>query len=62
MDIEEMVSCMHTARCLRAAGINTMEQLARMSKEDLLKIRGIGEVISTDLMEIIENYRQRKEL
>ena len=57
MKIEERIQCCHTVRCLHAAGIETMEQLSAFSMTDLLDIRGIGKVISADLMEEIKKYR-----
>ena len=57
MKIEERIQCCHTVRCLHAAGIETMEQLSALSMTDLLYIRGIGKVISADLLEVIKKYR-----
>ena len=34
-----------------------MEQLSALSMTDLLDIRGIGKVISADLLEVIKKYR-----
>lgn len=60
MKLEEMLTCQHTVRCLHAAGIDTMEQLVNMSKEELLSIRGIGKVIAADLCKAMETYAQQK--
>ena len=57
MKIKERIQCYHTVRCLHAAGIETMEQLSALSMTDLLDIRGIGKVISADLLEVIKKYR-----
>ena len=46
MNIEYLLSCDHTVRCLKKAGIETVEQLQKLSEKDLLAIRGIGKVIS----------------
>lgn len=59
MKIEEMLTCPHTVRRLHAAGIDTMEQLIKLSQEELLAIRGIGKVIAADLRETMETYTQQ---
>ena len=48
--LEELINCSHTIRCLNMAGISTVEQLAHLTEKDLLKIRGIGKVISRDII------------
>ena len=47
--LEELINCSHTPRCLRRAGIDTVEQLSHLTEDDLLKIKGIGKVISRDV-------------
>ena len=59
MDIEERITCRHTLKVLHASGISTMEQLSAMSKDDLLKIRGVGKVIAADLASIMEQEEER---
>ena len=49
--IEEVLDCSHTVRSLHNAGIFTMEELAGKTYEDLLRIRGIGKVIASGLVE-----------
>ena len=56
--IEDRITCQHIVRVLHAAGFSTMEQLASLSKENLMKIRGVGEVIAADLLKTIETYKQ----
>ena len=58
MKIEESIDCSHTVRCLKAAGIEEMEQLVTMDKATLLQIRGIGEKIATYLCETIAKYHE----
>lgn len=59
MKIEERLTCPHTIRVLHKAGIETMEALAGLSREDLLKLRGIGPVIAGDLEKQIEEWKAR---
>ncbi len=54
--IEEVLDCPHTIRVLHKAGVQTMEELAQHSREDLLQLRGIGKVIAGDLTEVIEKW------
>ena len=56
MEIEKILTCQHTIRVLHKAGISTVEELEKLSYDDLLKIRGIGKVIAGDVIEIM---RQR---
>ena len=61
MKIEEMIDCPHTVRCLNKAGIETMEQLIQYSRDDLLQIRGIGQVIADSVSHVIAAYMQSGE-
>lgn len=56
MKIEEMIDCPHTVRCLNKADIETMEQLIQYSRDDLLQIRGIGQVIADSVSHVIAAY------
>ena len=56
MNIEYLLSCDHTVRCLKKAGIETVEQLQKLSEKDLLGIRGVGKVISRDVLAAMETY------
>ena len=58
-DPEKWISCCHTVRVLRKAGIESMEQLSRLSDEEILRIRGIGPVIHRDLVKIITAWREQ---
>ena len=58
--IEDRITCPHTIKVLHAAGFSTMDQLASMSKENLMRIRGVGEVIAEDLLRTIETYKLEK--
>lgn len=50
---EDWITCCHTLKVLRRSGIETMEQLSGFSREDLLRLRGVGPVIANDLAERI---------
>ncbi|MBO4886738.1 MAG: hypothetical protein J5589_00295 [Firmicutes bacterium] len=54
MKIEELLGCSHTVRCLNKAGIETVEQLRKLSEKDLLAIRGVGKVITRDVLAALE--------
>lgn len=60
MKIEDCLTCPHTIRVLRRAGIETMEALAGLSREDLLKLRGIGPVIAGDVEKKICEWKQNE--
>ena len=60
MSIEERIDCPHTLRVLRRAGIGTMEDLARLSREDLLALRGVGKGIAADLGAIVDAWRREQ--
>ena len=60
MKIEEYLTCSHTVRCLKAAGIENMDQLAAMDTTSLLQIRGIGEKIAAYLSEEIERFNREQ--
>ena len=57
MRTDEIITCPHTLRVLEKAGVTTMEQLAGMSREELLKLRGIGKVIAGDVLEKVAEWR-----
>ena len=42
MPIEELDLSVRSYNCLRRAGINTVEELARHSEEDMMKVRNLG--------------------
>ncbi len=49
-ELDLMITCSHSKRCLLKAGINTLEQLRSLSRDDLLHIRGIGPVIADGIL------------
>lgn len=59
--IEEVFGCSHTVRVLHKAGVYTMEELATMTYDDLMQLRGIGKVIATDVTKQIKMFQEQKE-
>lgn len=55
--VEETLGCSHTVRVLNKAGIYTMNELAQLTYEDLLQLRGVGKVIARDLLKAIEQWK-----
>ncbi len=55
-ELDRILSCSHTKRCLLKAGVTTGDQLLSLSRDDLLKIRGIGQVIADDVIRQREAY------
>ncbi len=58
MRIEEQITCPHSVRVLRKAGIDTMEALAALTRNDLLKLRGIGPVIANGLEKAVDEWKK----
>ena len=61
MLIEERIDCPHTLRVLHRARIATMEELAALTKEDLLALRGVGKVIASSLGAVVEEWKSGQE-
>ena len=58
MKTQAYIDCPHTLRVLDKAGVTTMEQLAALSREDLLALRGVGKIISEALLAAVEQWRR----
>lgn len=58
-ELDRILTCSHTKRCLIKAGITTLDQLMRLWPDDLLRIRGIGPVIAKDIVKAREHYAER---
>ena len=58
--LEDWIACRHSVKVLKNAGIETVEQLSRLSYEELLKIRGVGPVIAGDLLKRMMEWKDRK--
>lgn len=50
MKIEELNLSARAYHCLKRAGIHTVEQLLTKSKDDLMRIRGMGILCATEVM------------
>ena len=57
--IEEVLDCSHTVRVLHKAGVDTMEELSRMTYDDLMALKGIGKVIATDVTAKIKEWNSK---
>ena len=55
-ELDQVITCSHSKRCLLKAGVNTLEQLFALSRDDLLLIRGIGPVIANGILDAKEHY------
>lgn len=60
--LEELITCCHPVKALKNAGIETVEQLSRLSYEELLTIRGVGPVIAGDLQKRMTEWKNRKDV
>ena len=58
--IENWITCCHTRKVLKRAGIDTMEQLDKMTEDQIRQLKGVGPVISGDLEKIVTEWRKRK--
>ena len=52
MTIEDMDLSVRSFNCLKRAGLNTIEDLTKKSKDDMLKVRNLG---LKSLEEVIKN-------
>ena len=59
-ELDRILTCTHTKRCLLKAGVTTLAQLRAMSKEDLLRIRGIGPVIADGILQARDAFDETK--
>ena len=59
-ELDQILTCSHTKRCLLKAGISTLDQLMALSGDDLLQIRGIGQVIAKDVLRVKEDYLRKR--
>ena len=56
MSIEDMELSVRSFNCLKRAGINTVEDLTRRSKEDMLKVRNLGLKSLEEVIKKLESY------
>ena len=55
-ELDQIISCPHTKRCLLNSGVTTLDQLLSLSIDDLLQIKGIGQVIAKNVVKEREQY------
>ena len=56
MSIEDMELSVRSFNCLKRAGINTVEDLTKKSKEDMLKVRNLGLKSLEEVIAKLESY------
>ena len=56
MSIEDMELSVRSFNCLKRAGINTVEDLTKKSKEDMLKVRNLGLKSLEEVIKKLEGY------
>lgn len=56
MTIEDMDLSVRSYNCLKRAGINTVEDLTKKSKEDMLKVRNLGLKSLEEVIKKLENF------
>lgn len=56
MSIEDMDLSVRSYNCLKRAGINTIEDLTKKSKEDMLKVRNLGLKSLEEVIQKLESY------
>lgn len=56
MSIEDMELSVRSFNCLKRAGINTVEDLTKRSKEDMLKVRNLGLKSLEEVIKKLESY------
>lgn len=57
IDIEEFEFSIRTHNCLRRAGINTLNDLMALSKEDIMRIRNLGRKQAEEIFSMLEEKR-----
>lgn len=61
-ELDQVITCSHSKRCLLKAGVHTLAQLRALTRDDLLRIRGIGPVIADGILKAQKEYAlQRRE-
>lgn len=54
MTIEELDLSVRSYNCLKRAGINTVQELANKSEEDMMKVRNLGKKSLEEVQEKLE--------
>lgn len=60
-ELDQVITCSHSKRCLLKAGVNTLAQLRALSGDDLLRIRGISPVIANGILNALAAYEPRSD-
>ncbi len=58
-ELDQLITCSHSKRCLLKAGISTLDQLRALSRDDLLRVRGIGPVIADGILNALAEHEHR---
>ncbi|MCR4741101.1 MAG: AAA family ATPase [Lachnospiraceae bacterium] len=58
--VEELELSVRAYNCLRRAGIESVEELRKMTEEDLLKVRNLGRKCTTEVLEKLAQYKSEK--
>ena len=56
MSIDDMELSVRSYNCLKRAGINTIEDLTKRSKDDMLKVRNLGKKSLDEVIQKLESY------
>ena len=56
MPIEDMDLSVRSYNCLKRANINTIEDLTKKSKDDMLKVRNLGQKSLEEVIYKLESY------
>ena len=59
-ELDLVLTCSHTKRCLLKAGISTLDKLMALSEDDMLQIKGVGKVIVKDVLREREEYLRKR--
>ena len=54
MTIEELDLSVRSYNCLKRAGINTVEELANKSEDDMMKVRNLGKKSREEVIQKLE--------
>ena len=54
MTIEELDLSVRSYNCLKRAGINTVEELAKKSEDDMMKVRNLGKKSLEEVIQKLE--------
>ena len=61
-ELDQVIACPHSKRCLLKAGVSTLAQLNSLSRDDLLRIRGIGPVIADGILNALAQHEPQPDV